>query len=92
MLRLGETRFRHCQGVGRREFLRVGGTALAGLSLDFPAPLGKSQSDTMPLRFGLSPVVSSDSTVQQEEIRINLGRSMSGRVRRSRKRPAIVRI
>jgi len=49
------------------------------LSLDFPAPLGKSQSDTMPLRFGLSPLASPDSTVQQEEIRINLGRSMSGR-------------
>ena len=59
-------------------------STLAGLSLDFPAPLGKSQSDTMPLRFGLSPLVSPDSTVQQEEIRINLGRSISARYLRQR--------
>ncbi len=59
-------------------------STLAGLALDFPAPLGKSQSEAMPLRFGLSPIVSSDPTVQQEEIRINLGRSMSARYLRQR--------
>ncbi len=59
-------------------------STLAGLSLDFPAPLGKSQSETMPLRFGLSPLVSADPTMQQEEIRINLGRSVSARYLRQR--------
>lgn len=59
-------------------------STLAGLGLDFPAPLGKSPSEAMPLRFGLSPIVSVDPTVQQEEIRLNLGRSMSARYLRQR--------
>ena len=59
-------------------------STLVGLALDFPAPLGKAQSDAMPLRVGLSPLVSVDPTVQQEEIRINLGRAMSARYLRQR--------
>jgi hypothetical protein len=34
MLSLGNLPHRHCQGFTRREFLRVGGTLLGGLSLD----------------------------------------------------------
>lgn len=59
-------------------------TTLAGLALDFPAPLAKSQGETMPLRFALSPLNSPDSTLQQDEIRINLGKSMSARYLRQR--------
>jgi uncharacterized protein YhdP len=59
-------------------------STLAGLALDFPAPLGKAQPDAMPLRVGLSPLVAVDPTVQQEEIRINLGRAMSARYLRQR--------
>ncbi len=59
-------------------------STLAGLAMDFPAPLGKSQAESMPLRFGLTPLVSADPMVQQEEIRVNLGRSMSARYLRQR--------
>jgi len=34
MLLLGDLLHRHCQGFARREFLRVGGTMLGGLTLD----------------------------------------------------------
>ena len=34
MLLLGELPHHHCQGLVRREFLRVGGTMLGGLTLD----------------------------------------------------------
>lgn len=59
-------------------------STLVGLALDFPAPLGKAQPDAMPLRVGLSPLISADPTVQQEEIRINLGRAISARYLRQR--------
>ncbi len=59
-------------------------STLAGLTVDFPAPLGKSQGESMPLRVALSPLTTADPTVQQEEIRVNLGRSMAARYLRQR--------
>jgi uncharacterized protein YhdP len=42
-------------------------STLAGLALDFPAPLGKAQPDAMPLRVGLSPLVAVDPTRRRSE-------------------------
>ena len=59
-------------------------SSLVGLSLDLPAPLVKSTNETMPLRFGMSPLNSLDPTVQQEEIKINLGKNIAARYVRQR--------
>ena len=59
-------------------------STLAGLALDFPAPLGKMQAEIMPMRFTLSPLNTIDPTLQQDEIRLTLGRGMGARYVRQR--------
>lgn len=59
-------------------------STLTGVTLDFPAPVGKAQAEAMPLRFALSPLNTTDSSVQQDEIRINLGKAISARYLRQR--------
>ena len=51
---------------------------LIGLSIDLPAPLGKSAPDALPLKFSLIPT-SSDNLNQTQEARLNLGRALSAR-------------
>ena len=51
---------------------------LIGLSIDLPAPLGKSASESLPLKFSLIPT-SSDNLNQTQEARLNLGRALSAR-------------
>ena len=55
-----------------------------GVVLDLPAPLIKNMGDALPLRFAMSALNSADPTIQQEEIKINLGKSMSARYVRQR--------
>ena len=52
---------------------------LIGLSIDLPAPLGKSAPEALPLKFSLLPAPSSDNLMQYQEARLNLGRSVSAR-------------
>ncbi len=59
-------------------------SSLVGVALDMPAPLAKSMNESMPLRFGLSPLTTLDPTIQQDEIRINLGKNMAARYIRQR--------
>lgn len=54
-------------------------SSLAGLAIDLPAPLNKTASDSMPLRLLMVPVSLSDQSVQSEEMRISLGKSISAR-------------
>ncbi len=54
-------------------------TNLFGLSIDLPAPLGKSAAESMLLKFSLLPTATSDNFMQYQEARINLGRSVSAR-------------
>ncbi|MEY3580456.1 MAG: hypothetical protein RI984_1560 [Pseudomonadota bacterium] len=51
---------------------------LIGLSIDLPAPLGKSAPEALPLKFSLIPI-SSDNLNQTQEARLNLGRALSAR-------------
>ncbi len=44
MLRVGQARVRNCEGIGRRELLRVGGLSLAGLTLADWFRAGESQA------------------------------------------------
>lgn len=51
---------------------------LIGFSIDLPAPLGKSASEPLPLKFSLMPT-GSDHLMQSQEARLSLGRSVSAR-------------
>ena len=51
---------------------------LIGLSMDLPAPLGKSAPEALPLKFSLIPTAS-DNLNQTQEARVNVGRALSAR-------------
>lgn len=55
---------------------------LAGLGLDFPAPLRKAANETMPLRFEMVGTPSTDASLLRDEIRIALGSAVSARYER----------
>lgn len=60
-------------------------STLAGVALDFPAPLQKSANEIFPLRVMMQPLPSSDSAgLQTEEIRVSLGRNLNARYLRQR--------
>lgn len=60
-------------------------SSLAGVGLDFPAPLQKSANEIWPLRLTLQPLPASDGAgTQSEDIRISLGRTMNARYLRQR--------
>lgn len=61
--------------------------SLAGLALDFPAPLQKSASENWPLRVVVQPLPAPDGLTPTEEIRISLGRSINARYLRQRSNP-----
>ena len=63
-------------------------STLAGVALDFPAPLQKSATEIWPLRVMVQPMPSTDSAgTQTEEIRVSLGRNLNARYQRQRPNP-----
>ena len=58
-------------------------SSLAGLALDLPAPLQKAATDVLPLKVLITPMAS-DSTLQAEDLRFTLGRSLVARYQRQR--------
>ncbi len=62
-------------------------STLAGLGLDFPAPLSKPAADALPLHFTLNALPSpggADSTTARDEIKITLGGGIAARYLRQR--------
>ncbi len=59
-------------------------SSLAGLAIDLPAPLNKTATEILPLRFLLSPVPPYEQAMQSEEIRIGLGKAIAARYIRQR--------
>lgn len=57
---------------------------LAGLGLDFPAPLRKAAADSMPLRFELTQLPSSDSLLLRDQIRLSLGATINAHYKREK--------
>ncbi len=57
---------------------------LAGLALDFPAPLGKSAAESLPLRFVLKDLPTSDPAIARDEITLSLGPAISARYEREK--------
>jgi uncharacterized protein (TIGR02099 family) len=59
-------------------------STLAGLGVDFPAPLNKPATDVLPLHFTLTGQPTGESGVGHDEIRISVGNSMAARYVRER--------
>jgi uncharacterized protein (TIGR02099 family) len=59
-------------------------SSLAGLGLEFPAPLNKPAPDALPLRFTLAAGPASESGLARDEIRIALGSSINARYLREK--------
>lgn len=57
---------------------------LAGVGLDFPAPLAKNAADALPLRFVLNGAAANDAGLARDDIRITLGGSMAAAWQRQR--------
>jgi uncharacterized protein YhdP len=59
-------------------------SSLQGLGLDFPAPLRKAATESMPLKFELMGLPSSDATSVRDEIRLTAGSAISARYERQK--------
>ncbi|KQV91311.1 hypothetical protein ASD15_04535 [Massilia sp. Root351] len=59
-------------------------SSLAGLGLDFPAPLAKGAADTLPLHFVLNGSGANEAGLMRDEIRVALGAGMSAAYQRQR--------
>lgn len=59
-------------------------SSLAGMAIDLPPPFNKAAGETLPLRVAVMPVGLFDQSVQSEEIRASLGKSLSARYLRQR--------
>lgn len=57
---------------------------LAGIALDFPAPLRKAANESMPLKFELTGLQNGDSTIQRDEMKLSLGSSIAARYERQK--------
>src|SRR5581483_9763506 len=59
-------------------------TNLAGLGLDLPAPMHKDAGESLPSRFEMLGLNSSDPNLQREEIKIALGTAINARYEREK--------
>ncbi|HYC42440.1 MAG TPA: YhdP family protein [Noviherbaspirillum sp.] len=57
---------------------------LAGIALDFPAPLRKAANESMPLKFELTGLQSGDNGTLRDELKLSLGSSIAARYERQR--------
>lgn len=59
-------------------------SSLQGLALDFPAPVKKMANEYMPVRFEMTPLVSSNPSLWRDEIKLSLGTLISARYQRQK--------
>jgi len=57
---------------------------LAGIGLDFPAPLRKAPSESLPLKFEMIGLPSTDQALVRDEIRLSLGSAIATRYERQK--------
>lgn len=75
----GGTRYGVTIAVRKKRLEILVETSLQGVGLDFPAPLKKTASDILPLKFEVVDGVSDDGAGARDEIRIALGSALSAR-------------
>ncbi len=88
----GSARYSGSIGVKEGQPVITIDSTLAGLGLDFPAPLNKAAADALPMHFTLAGVplapaasaTAADSVVQRDEIKISLGNAIAARYLRQR--------
>jgi uncharacterized protein (TIGR02099 family) len=59
-------------------------SSLQGLALDFPAPLRKSASDSLPLKFELTALQSTAASTLRDEMKLSLGSAIAARYEREK--------
>ncbi|WP_229507908.1 YhdP family protein [Massilia sp. Dwa41.01b] len=79
----GSTRYAGLIGYRDHQLNVTLDSTLAGLGLEFPAPLNKPQGDSLPLHFVLNGAPTVDG-VGRDELRLTLGNSVAARYLRSR--------
>ena len=57
---------------------------MAGIALDFPAPLRKATGESMPLKFEMAGLPSTDASVSRDELRLSLGSAIAARYERQK--------
>ncbi|OWW19705.1 hypothetical protein AYR66_09540 [Noviherbaspirillum denitrificans] len=57
---------------------------LAGIALDFPAPLRKAAGESLPLKFELIGLPNGDQGIQRDEIKLFLGSAIAARYERQK--------
>ena len=67
-----------------RQLQIVVDSSLAGLGLDFPAPLKKPAADALPVHFALNAAAPTDAGLMRDDIRITLGSNIAARYQRQK--------
>lgn len=80
----GSTRYTGAVEVRDRKVQVTVDSTLAGLGLDFPSPLRKGETDTLPLRFVMNGTPANDGGIARDDIRLSLGSAIAARYERQR--------
>jgi len=80
----GNTRYNGLIAVRDHQLTVTVDSTLAGLGLDFPAPLRKAEADALPLHFVLSGAPATPDGVARDELRLSLGNAVAARYLRTR--------
>ncbi|HZV67163.1 MAG TPA: DUF3971 domain-containing protein, partial [Telluria sp.] len=80
----GSTRFTGAVTVKDKLAQVTVDSTLAGLGLDFPAPVQKAAADTLPLHFTLTGMAVADGAAAHDEIRLTLGSTIAARYSRQK--------
>jgi uncharacterized protein (TIGR02099 family) len=81
----GATRYSGTVTVRDHQVVVAVDSSLTGLGLDLPAPVKKSQTDSMPVRFVLASGLTQDAGgLLHDDIRITLGNSIAARYQRQK--------
>ena len=80
----GGTRYGATIAVRKKRLEILVESSLQGVALDFPAPLRKSSSEILPLKFEITGVSGDDSIGMRDEIRVGLGPALSARYQRQK--------
>lgn len=57
---------------------------MVGIALDFPVPLRKAASESMPLKFEMAGLPSNDASVSHDELKLSLGSAIAARYERQK--------
>ena len=80
----GSTRYTGLVTAANQQIQVTVESTLAGLGLDFPAPLKKAAPDSLPLKFVLNASLPNDAGLARDDIKLALGATMAARYQRQR--------